>query len=93
MSDSLSLTEMIEVAKLATTTALSTKHTGDGREIVHLRTTNGRQVGSASSILSLAGCKEVIDAFDPDGSIRANAEAARQRRGIRTPTDIALYRP
>ena len=92
MSDSLSLTEMIEVAKLATTTALSTKHTGDGREIVHLRTTNGRQVGSASSILLPAGCRMVIDAFDPDGSIRANARAARERQGLRATTDIALHR-
>ena len=93
MSDSLSLTEMVAVAKLPTTTALSTKHTGDGRVIVHLRTTNGRQVGGASSILLQAGCQMVIDAFDPDGSIRANAQAARERRGLRAPTDIALYRP
>ncbi|OYW86347.1 hypothetical protein B7Z17_00585 [Candidatus Saccharibacteria bacterium 32-49-10] len=93
MSDSHSLTEMIEVAKLATTTALSTKLTGDGRVIVHLRTTNGRQVDGASSILLPAGCQMVIDAFDPDGSIRANAQAVRERRGLRTPADIALYRP
>ena len=93
MSDSLSLTEMIEVAKLTTTTALSTKHTGDGHVIVNLRTTNGRQVGTVSSILLPAECRMVIDAFDRNGSIRANAEAARQRRGIQTPTDVALYRP
>ena len=93
MSDSLSLTEMVAVAKLPTTTALTTKHTGDGRVIVHLRTVNGNQVDGVSSILLPAGCQMVIDAFGPNGSVRANAEAARQRHGIQTPVDIALYRP
>ena len=93
MSHSLSLEEMVAVAKLPTTTMLTTKITGDGRVIVNLRTTKGRNVGNASAILLPGGCQLVIDAFDPDGSIRAAADAARKKCGISKPVDISLAKP
>ena len=78
------LDSMLTAAVNPAATALTVKLTNNHTYITHIRSTDGREVRGASMILSPEELEQVIDAFDPDGSIRA-------RSNKRKVVDFALY--